>query len=256
MTRAKRISIKLRWGLLVLWVVCLGFGAFWLLSNCFGVGAGLVGTAVSTLWVSVYGIFTETMTWAYPGLFCTYAGLFFFTQWLFLSPKKLWKIELSETSRPMKRAAIGAGFAVALLTAGLVYSIIDLFSVTIPDSLTTAAEYMIVSIPLVLWLIWSVIFWLYLRQRDSYGWSGRIIRGLIAGSILELFVSIPIFVTRQDDCYCARSSYTGLVFGATALLWAFGPGVLLLFLREKRRIEGLKTDLEISQDKQVPESMA
>ena len=86
--------------------------------------------------------------------------------------------------------------------------------------------------------------------------SGRIIRGLIAGSILELFVSIPIFVTRQDDCYCARSSYTGLVFGATALLWAFGPGVLLLFLREKRRIEGLKTDLEISQDKQVPESMA
>jgi hypothetical protein len=67
-------------------------------------------------------------------------------------------------------------------------------------------------------------------------WSGKIIKGLIGGSILELFVSIPILVAQEDDCYCAKGSYAGLVFGITVLLWAFGPGVYLLYLREKRRL--------------------
>ena len=53
------------------------------------------------------------------------------------------------------------------------------------------------------------------------------------------FVSVPVNATRQDACHCARGSYTGLIFGATVLLWAFGPGVFLLFIREKRRTEKL-----------------
>jgi len=61
----------------------------------------------------------------------------------------------------------------------------------------------------------------------------------IAGSLLEVFVSIPVYATRQEQCYCARGSYAGLVLGTTALLWAFGPGIFLLFLREKQRREKL-----------------
>jgi hypothetical protein len=68
---------------------------------------------------------------------------------------------------------------------------------------------------------------------------GRVVRGLIAGSVLEMLVAVPIYVTREDDCYCARGSYAGLVFGVTVILWAFGPGVFLLFMREKRRREKL-----------------
>jgi hypothetical protein len=30
-----------------------------------------------------------------------------------------------------------------------------------------------------------------------------------------------------------------LVFGGTALLWAFGPGIVLLFIREKHRQQKL-----------------
>jgi len=62
---------------------------------------------------------------------------------------------------------------------------------------------------------------------------------LILMVFVSNFVSVPVYATRQDDCYCARGSYTGLVFGATVLLWAFGPGVFLLFVREKRRTEKL-----------------
>lgn len=139
----------------------------------------------------------------------------------------------------MKKAAIGAAFAITLLVAGLGYSILDLFSVEIPESPSKISEYLLISMPLILWILWSIVFCVYFRQTDHYTWSGRIIRGLVAGSVLELFVSVPIFVTREDDCYCARGSYAGIIFGATVLLWAFGPGVFLLFLREKHRIEKL-----------------
>jgi hypothetical protein len=114
-----------------------------------------------------------------------------------------------------------------------------LFSVEIPESQTDVLEYLLVLVPLILWILWSVVFCIYFRQTDYYTWAGRIVRGLIAGSILELFISIPIYITREEDCYCARGSYAGIVFGGTVLLWAFGPGVFLLFLREKRRIEKL-----------------
>ena len=238
MTHAKTLAIKLRWTLLILWVLCVTFGLVWLWGIYFDFGAGLMGTPISALFGSAVMTFGDVTWQIYACAVFIYAGLFFFTQWLFLCPGKLWKIKLSETPRPMKKAAVGVAFAAALLTAGLVYSILDLFFTDILDS-PVFSGCIIIPIPLVLWLLWSVIFWVYLRQKDSFTWSGRIIRGLIAGSILELFVSIPIFVTRQDDCYCARGSYTGLVFGVTALLWAFGPGVFLLFLREKHRIEKL-----------------
>jgi hypothetical protein len=39
---------------------------------------------------------------------------------------------------------------------------------------------------------------------------------------------------RKDyGCYCAAGSYTGLVLGGTVPIWAFGPALILLFLREK-----------------------
>jgi len=100
-------------------------------------------------------------------------------------------------------------------------------------------KWMFLTIPAILWCLWSVIFWVYWRRSDYYTWTGRVIRGLIAGSVLELFVAVPIYATRQDDCYCVRGSYAGLIFGTTILLWAFGPGVFLLFVREKHRREKL-----------------
>ena len=45
----------------------------------------------------------------------------------------------------------------------------------------------------------------------------------------------------DNDCYCATGSYTGLILGGTVLLWTFGPGLVLMFLREKDRREPLLT---------------
>ncbi len=61
-------------------------------------------------------------------------------------------------------------------------------------------------------------------------------RGLIVGSVLELLVASGVFVWKSDEdsCWCARGSYVGLVFGATVMIWAFGPGLVLVFFREAR----------------------
>lgn len=89
----------------------------------------------------------------------------------------------------------------------------------------------------VAWSVWALIFWRYWRSGDRYTQFTRMIRGLMVGSILEVFVATAVhaFTYRRDECHCCRGSYTGLVFGGTALLWVFGPGIVLLYKRERYR---------------------
>lgn len=247
MTRAQKIAFRLRWFLLVLWILCVACGIFWLLGMLFDYGAGLAGTPSMAILGPLLPAIEGLDSRGYVLLTFIYLAFFFTTQWFFLCPRHVWKIKSKLTGRPMKRAAVAAAFAITLLSVGLLYSILDLFSDSIfTDDLTGSSGKIAVTLkslflltPLILWCFWSAVFCIYWRQSDYYTWSGRVIRGLIAGSVLELFVAIPIYVTRQDDCYCARGSYAGLIFGATILLWAFGPGVFFLFVREKHRMDKL-----------------
>jgi hypothetical protein len=240
MTRNKRMGKRIWWGLLVLWVLCFGAGIFYLFGIFWDFGVGLAGSP-SFLASYLLLIGNVEMLSPFPETLCVagttiYIGLFIFTQWLFLSSKKHWKIKTQSTGRPMKKAVVGVAFATMLLSVGFVFSLIDLT----PQNKYKQGSiigHIILSLPIILWIIWSIIFSIYFYQKDYLKWSGKIIKGLIGGSILELFVSIPIFVTREDDCYCARGSYAGLVFGVTVLLWAFGPGIFLLYWREKKRLE-------------------
>jgi len=243
MTQSQKVACRLRWVLLVLWILCLVAGCLYVLGV---IGkAGIMGTPA----IAIFGPFLpsgENVDKLFYVFSLIYIGLFVMTQWLFLSPSQMWKIKVKPSGRPMKRAAIGVAFAAALLSIGLLYSVMDLFSekavsdMGSPSGATPALlRYAFLLIPLALWCFWSVIFFVYWRQSDSYTWAGRVIRALIAGSVLELIVAVPVYATRQEQCYCARGSYAGLVFAGTVLLWAFGPGVFILFAREKQRREKL-----------------
>ena len=243
MTHAQKTAFRLRWFLLVLWILCFACGVLWVVAGTLfeKFGLGLIGTPSMVVLGPLFPLFemfglSENL--AYILCVIIYLGVFLMTQWLFLCPRHIWKMKLEPTGRPMKRAAIGVAFAVMLLSVGLVYSLFDLVSPVGKES-AGIALWIFLLIPVVLWCLWSVIFWVYWRRGDYYTWVGRVIRGLIAGSVLELFVAVPIYTTRQDDCYCTRGSYAGLIFGATVLLWAFGPGVFLLFVKEKHRREKL-----------------
>jgi hypothetical protein len=243
MSRAQKIAIRLRWFLLALWILCFAYGVFWVIAGTLyeKYSLGLLGTPYFVIFGPLFPLLgdlsEESEFLRNIASVILYLGAFLITQWLFLCPRSIWKMKLEPTGRPMKRAAIGVGFAVMLLSVGLLYSVSDL--VCSMESSEGIIKWMFLTIPAILWCLWSVIFWVYWRRSDYYTWTGRVIRGLIAGSVLELFVAVPIYATRQDDCYCVRGSYAGLIFGTTILLWAFGPGVFLLFVREKHRREKL-----------------
>jgi hypothetical protein len=78
------------------------------------------------------------------------------------------------------------------------------------------------------------------------------IRGLVAGSLLEILVAVLVHVwaTRQRECYCCRGTYTTLVLAATVLIWVFGPGIIMLYYREKYRLFKLDSTLRKSTNSQ------
>ena len=254
MSKAKKTAALFRWLLLAVWLLCLGLGIWWILAVLWGKGAGLAGTPTVAFPLPLFPVLGEEKS-GYILFIAVYLAFFFLSQWFFLCPVRTWKIKVRPEGRPMKRSAIAAAFAIALLSVGLLYSLLDLlpeaaFEETPYFSCAWfSLHYILLLIPLALWCFWSVIFCIYWRQSDHYTWVGKVLRALIGGTILELFVSIPISVTRQEDCYCIRGSYAGLVFGATVLLWAFGPGVFLLFIKEKHRREKL---LDFAQEQDQP----
>ena len=88
-----------------------------------------------------------------------------------------------------------------------------------------------------LWLLWSLVFFAYWRGATRHGQIARMTQRLIRGTFLELFAATAVFAwnPHEESCYCGRGSYLGLVLGGTVLAWTFGPGILLLFLGQKRR---------------------
>jgi hypothetical protein len=88
-----------------------------------------------------------------------------------------------------------------------------------------------------LWLIWMIVFMALFSGAWIRGF-GRMYRLLIAGTVLELLVTIPVDVQirRQTSCYCGEGTFFALWFGLAALFCCFGPGIVLLFqLRKMQR---------------------
>lgn len=88
------------------------------------------------------------------------------------------------------------------------------------------------------WAFWFVVFAFVGRGQWVRGFS-RMYRVLVAGTVLELLITIPIDVQirRRTNCYCGEGTFFSLAIGLTAVLWAFGPGVAILFLiRQRQRL--------------------
>jgi hypothetical protein len=252
MTNAQSTAYRVRWVLLGAGLLCWLAGLFYLINvawphwkvlpiNDEENGAGLMG---------VMGWWTDKQSayWVSVGV---YFGAFVITQWLLLCPRGRLRLSLQASGRPMARSVLTAAFMSGVLTVGLLACVLELSGLwqkfAFRDgggALGLATRYWPCLLALAIaWGIWSVLFFAYWRQGEHYTWVGRVLRGLVAGSILELLVAAPVHALvlrrERENCYCAVGSYTGLVLGGTVLLWCFGPGVALLFLRERERRTGL-----------------
>jgi len=89
------------------------------------------------------------------------------------------------------------------------------------------------------WLAWGIIFFIWGARTQRYKTVRNFISTMFAGSLLTLMVSIPshIIASRRSYCFAGMATAAGIISGIFVMLWAFGPGIILLFLREKRKAE-------------------
>ena len=222
MTRAQTKAGRLRWLLLIAALLCWIIGALTLLFPRLLDWTGTGGTPD----------FLNALI---------YVGIFLMTQWFFLRPRGCFKFHSEDLARPLVSRKIAGGFMAMVLSTAWIATLLEL-----PNWWKEVCDFdggiIIIWIAMgILWLIWNIIFFIYWKQADSFDRMGKIIRALLVGSVLNVFISTWVFIRNphEQDCYCTRGSFTGLVFGTTVLLWTFGPGLVLLFLREKNRREKL-----------------
>ncbi len=149
--------------------------------------------------------------------------------------------------RPMAVSLIVASLMSALLTTGLVAAFISLFrlNATGDDIARRLVAWMDQSsgerLPAVIylgiglsWGIWLFVFGV-VWAGESVTRFRRIYRLLVAGTVLELLITIPIDVQvrRRTSCYCGEGTFLALIIGLTSAVWVFGPGIALLFLTRR-----------------------
>jgi len=163
-----------------------------------------------------------------------FLGFILLTQWLFLLPRRHWRVRLAETGRPMKTSVITAALMAALLSMGMGATMLDISRRNWMDQIGDLPGFY--GILLVLWGFWALVFYLHWRGKDRLSRLRWMINSLITGSIMDLFVAIGVYAwnPQKDDCWCARGAYTGLILGATIMIWLFGPGIILLFLHRQQ----------------------
>ncbi len=229
-TQSQRKADWFRRTILIVGMLYVVGAVGWIFSPLIGEDfAGVIGTPLA--------VFEGNTRGEYAYLAAGVIGAILLAQWAFLRPRQGWRPQLLATGRPMRSAIIAASAMAMLLTTGAITLVLE-----IPIRREGLLEEGM-NVPwmwgtmLVVWAFWAWVFFVYWRQGDRYTQLGRMIRALVAGSFLEAIVAIPahILVMRQSDCYCARGTYTALVFAGLVLLWAFGPGIILLYMRESHR---------------------
>lgn len=230
--------------IILLCAALLGFTA--LLFNPFTIqkdvfGYGILGTPFGFVWPFDWQEELVSLAVTFGFL-----AVFLLSEWLFLLPRGRLSLRFGTQRRSRLQAAIGGAFIAMLLTIGLTATIMELSNVwdnwlgaeITFRGITWKGIYSFWIAMTVAWAVWAVIFYVYYRDADHHTAVARMTRVLLGGTVLELLISIPTYVRAlpaQDECRCGKGSYTGLAFGCTAAFWLFGPGVYLLFLRERRR---------------------
>ncbi len=198
---------------------------------------GLMGTPLAWWADAPAGLSDEQL---YGVIAAFVLGLILLAQWALLMPGTGLATRLAARGRPLRRSVIAAAAMAMLITAGMITLVLEVIGVweSVWDHGGGEVGYFLWAGMLVLWFLWTWVFSIYWRQGDRYTQLGKIIRALVAGSFLEAVVAVPVHVvaTRQPDCYCEKGTYTTFVFAGTVLLWAFGPGIVLLYMRERYRL--------------------
>lgn len=147
-----------------------------------------------------------------------------------------------------------AGFAIAALVLGLVWSIVSVaaayagpaagpaFGVgsgaasgALPNDVVIFAGSVLVV--LVAWVFATVLLCRFVRPGPVEGVISVVSRRLFMGTVVEAVLLIPldVMIRRKTGCYCAEGTYWALIWCGSIGLLAAGPAVFLPLLVRRRR---------------------
>lgn len=200
-----------------------------------------VFTSRNALWIP----FEETEGWTN---IIIPAGVLAFAQLVFLLPVLQPRRMIQSQGHSLMVSVVAAGACGALLTVGLFFAVVEAsgFMTGRADPVDDVIDVFgdVVNEdwslwPLVLasWILWTPVLIVFARRNPSPRLLSRIAKWLLAGTILEILIVIPldIMVRRRTSCYCSSGSAIALCASVCALLWLSGPGIVLALTSKRRR---------------------
>jgi hypothetical protein len=138
--------------------------------------------------------------------------------------------------RPASRRSIwfpllGSMLLVALLGLGAAIATIELFKADWDQRRRLALA--IWGSAGVVWLFWTILFWWVSRSLDPVSFSAMLYKSVLAGSLLELAIAVPmhLVVRRRTECCAGMLTAAAICLGAVTAIVSLGPGVYFLYHR-------------------------
>lgn len=154
--------------------------------------------------------------------------------------------------RPVLRSTIitsiiGAGVMAGFLVAGVVLSVGETI---VKDALSENVWWMAFAALLLMWALWGLIFWKWSKVLEPRAFIERQRRILYRSSILELLIAIPAHILARHRNYCCAgmATFTGIIFGISVMLFAFGPGVFFLYAERWKNSRAKQQSSNLSSD--------
>ena len=141
------------------------------------------------------------------------------------------------TRRSLLLPVITSGLMMAGLSFGAIVSLSEfIFKDKRPG---VWFEYSQLAVPLVLWCVWTVVFFRFSRNANPADVISRQCRLLLKGSILELLIAVPTHLVARHRTYCCAGfmTFLGLTLGISVMLFSFGPAVFYLYVDRWRRLQ-------------------
>lgn len=145
--------------------------------------------------------------------------------------------------RPIRRRrlvlpVVVAATMLALLVAGLIVALWELFHLDkrYGENVLKLIFFGVVGAS---WLGWGVILLARLRDKSRYTVLRKLTTLIFVGSLAELLATVPshVIVSRRPGCLVGLGTAMGIIAGCCVMLFSFGPGIAILFLRPRWRAE-------------------
>jgi hypothetical protein len=157
---------------------------------------------------------------------------------LFVAPV-VGPLRLTPSGRSLRTSVIGAAILGGLISFALLGAAIEL-PLGFAKDLNVGDATLTWPGVLITWTVaggvWAAVLWRVGHERDPAGLD-RLFRQLLAATMLELVLAVPIYVIsrRKTSCFCSLHSFFALIGGTVTLFMLCGPWALLFLTREARR---------------------